>query len=435
MGRDSGLKYMFTDTTVENGQTYYYAVCSYDQGYDLDFFERGIVEIPDLLPISPAECTKRVDVDPTGNIIETDINTVIVTPNAPASGYTAPKLVKLEQIAGLGNGTIEVYVIDPMAIPAPLEYELRFHGDSQIQYDLFAYPENEPIFINSPYLAGEDQNDTFNGIRLMVYSKAKLEIDVDSLRWKTGDSNYWVKIEMGKQYREYAMPADYEIEFGETGVDTSVSTGHLLPFKIKNVSSGEYIKVRAAAPRDRDYWDYGDDIYFYEYVPELDKFKFTWIIDILPPDTTAGVVPIEPQPGDVYSFKTARPFTADDIFRFQVAPATIDHSKLESALDEIAVVPNPYVVSASWEKQHNFNSGRGEQKIDFIHLPLKCTIKIFTLRGYLVRELEHNSSLLDGTESWNLITKDGMSLAYGVYIYHVEVPGVGTKIDKFVVIQ
>ena len=38
-------------------------------------------------------------------------------------------------------------------------------------------------------------------------------------------------------------------------------------------------------------------------------------------------------------------------------------------------------------------------------------------------------------ESWNLLTKDNLSLAYGVYIYHVDAPGIGEHIGKFAVIK
>ena len=435
MGFDSGLRYTFTDTTVENGQTYYYAVCSYDHGYDLDFYERGISELPNLLPIAPAECTKRIDVDVTGNIVETDVNTVMVVPNAPSGGYVPPSVAEVEHVAGIGSGGIEIIVIDPGEITDTQEYKLYFNEDQGLTYSLYTIPENELLFENSTYLSGEDLNPTFDGLRIIVYNEDKLEINLDSLRWIKGESNYRVTVDPGKPYRDYAMPADYEIHFLEPGADTSFATGHLLPFKIINLMTGEYIKVRAASPRDSTHWSFGDDLYFYEYVPEMDAFKFTWKIDIVPPDTTGGVVPIAPQSGDIYLIKTSRPFTADDVFRFKVEPAIVDRESIRSAMDDIAVVPNPYVVTASWEKQHFFISGRGEQKIDFIHLPAKCTIKIFTIRGYLVKTIDRDSPISNGAESWDLITKDGMRLAYGIYFYHVEAPGIGEKIGKFAVIQ
>ena len=41
MGEDSKLRYMFVDSLgVINGQKYYYAITSYDKGYDLDFYDK-----------------------------------------------------------------------------------------------------------------------------------------------------------------------------------------------------------------------------------------------------------------------------------------------------------------------------------------------------------------------------------------------------------
>jgi hypothetical protein len=41
----------------------------------------------------------------------------------------------------------------------------------------------------------------------------------------------------------------------------------------------------------------------------------------------------------------------------------------------------------------------------------------------------------DGSMEWNLVSKDGMDISFGVYIYHVDAPGIGTKIGKFAVIK
>ena len=46
----------------------------------------------------------------------------------------------------------------------------------------------------------------------------------------------------------------------------------------------------------------------------------------------------------------------------------------------------------------------------------KCTIRIYTISGNLVDILEHDSSMSDGQESWNLVSQDGMNIAYGVYV-------------------
>jgi hypothetical protein len=98
-------------------------------------------------------------------------------------------------------------------------------------------------------------------------------------------------------------------------------------------------------------------------------------------------------------------------------------------------VPNPYLGAAEWERRNLNSTGRGERKIDFINLPPKCVVRIYTITGALVKTLEKDSPMDDGSLSWNLVTEDGMDIAYGVYIYHVDAPGVGEHIGKFAVIK
>jgi len=41
----------------------------------------------------------------------------------------------------------------------------------------------------------------------------------------------------------------------------------------------------------------------------------------------------------------------------------------------------------------------------------------------------------NGSISWNLVSEDGMEIAYGLYIYHVDAPDIGEYIGKFAVIK
>lgn len=136
---------------------------------------------------------------------------------------------------------------------------------------------------------------------------------------------------------------------------------------------------------------------------------------------------IPPGPGDVISWKSPVPFADDDVYSFTVNGSRMDRQKEKDDLERVAVVPNPYVATAGWESKVGLGWGRGQRKIDFIHLPRKCTIRIYTISGYLVKELSHESTELDGSESWNLVSKDGMDIAYGIYLFHVDAPGVGEK--------
>ena len=98
------------------------------------------------------------------------------------------------------------------------------------------------------------------------------------------------------------------------------------------------------------------------------------------------------------------------------------------------MVPNPYVGAASWEPQTT-TVGRGERRVYFIHLPQRCTIRIYTLSGHLVQTIEHDGSIDDGQEAWNLVSRDGMDIAYGIYVFHVDAPGLGSYVDKFAIIK
>jgi len=54
----------------------------------------------------------------------------------------------------------------------------------------------------------------------------------------------------------------------------------------------------------------------------------------------------------------------------------------------------------------------------------------------LVAELKHDTpDIADGTEIWNMQSKDNLDISYGVYIYHVDAGELGEKVGKFAVIK
>jgi hypothetical protein len=52
-----------------------------------------------------------------------------------------------------------------------------------------------------------------------------------------------------------------------------------------------------------------------------------------------------------------------------------------------------------------------------------------------VKTIDHFAAIDDGMEPWDLLSKDNLSMSYGVYIYHVDAPGIGEYIGKFAVIK
>lgn len=132
---------------------------------------------------------------------------------------------------------------------------------------------------------------------------------------------------------------------------------------------------------------------------------------------------------NMYTFNTA------DIF------AEINNAdKIKSALDLINVVPNPYYAYSSYE------TGRIDNRVRITNLPNKCKIKIFTLNGTLIRtfdrdvsgqeditavETDFSRSKRISFQDWDLKNQSGISVASGLYIIHIDVPGVGEKILKW----
>lgn len=135
----------------------------------------------------------------------------------------------------------------------------------------------------------------------------------------------------------------------------------------------------------------------------------------------------EPE-NDIYILPVIGGRTANQTYCIPLPPA-------KGNLDDVVVVPNPYIGSADWEGWAP--SLVRELRIAFMNLPNKCTIDIYTISGNWVDRIEHNDANY-GTAYWdlaNFATEVGIQIASGVYIYHIDAPGIGEKIGKFAVIM
>ncbi len=117
----------------------------------------------------------------------------------------------------------------------------------------------------------------------------------------------------------------------------------------------------------------------------------------------------------------------------ELNPTTAPLDESES-MDKIKVVPNPYVVSAQWDRKRLGNTVYGEpiRNMAFTNLPAECTIKIFTVDGDLIKTIHHTNS--SGREEWNLLTKERRPVVSGIYFYHIK-SSKGEKAGRFAVIR
>jgi len=118
-------------------------------------------------------------------------------------------------------------------------------------------------------------------------------------------------------------------------------------------------------------------------------------------------------------------------------PSQNNNEVAKSALDMVNVVPNPYYAYSSYE--HN----QLDNRIKIVNLPPKSEITIYSVNGTVVRRLRGNTTLdnsggaslpdanLETSVDWDLKNSAAIPVASGVYIIHVNAPGVGEKVIKW----
>ena len=123
----------------------------------------------------------------------------------------------------------------------------------------------------------------------------------------------------------------------------------------------------------------------------------------------------------------SQPAASEDI-------AVIPRADARDKLGKVTVVPNPYLAGAPWDLTPSDTDPTGT-KIGFYGLPkTRSTLRIFTLAGDLVKEIEHDGTGGDGTVWWNLVTRNGQDVISGVYLFSVE-SDMGTYVGKFVIVR
>ena len=502
LGDNTGLVHMYVDSNnVINGQTYYYAVCSYDHGLD-------------SLQIAPTECSKIITFDPTTNTYKFDVNTAMVVPRSRPAGYVPAEIENGQSNSGvipepgtIATGKFDIRIVDDNKVEdnnkfiisfsdstgektysvedlkpkeetfisfygqyVSLQYQhlnpasiVVFNLDSSEVYEdsvdyiidaqrgaiMVLDPKDHPgarmkdnteyriIHTNYPIyhstaLHGEATNPYFDGLQLRV-TETPFKLRTENTGW-SASSKTTLEYELVPNNAAHD-PADFLFKFYDTIVDTSMPLGNgpgvRTNFTITNVDRGVPARFIILEKVKRDtLWEPGEPIFLLNGDEGLDK---SWTVTFKYPASGDTVLPGN---GDQFYISVLKPFKVTDRFSFTTKAAHIDPLKAKSDLDKIRVVPNPYVATNIIEPKNFINrSARGYRRLYFDKLPRKCTIKIFTTAGELVKVLHHDSTIDDGKEFWDLLSKDNIEVSYGLYFYQVDAPGIGKKIGKFVIIK
>ncbi len=497
LGRDTGLQHKFVDTEVKNGVKYYYAVCSYDIGdttgtmeipptectkiIDVDAYtgettfdintavavphtsSPGVVlpdefEEEDITHIGPG--TGKVDIEilnyeylrddisyeisfgdaltgASGTVMfvtemTTYSDTIVPTDN---SWYNIEKSYIVEvQVCDSNNDTIPKADYTINNVLGKIQFE-----SSQYNNQIIVNYKYQPVWQNR-YFNNEDGSTAFDGMRIFTKGDT-IEINASETGWLSGESNIETQISQFPDADSLIpyTPSIYQFEWDTTLMEDATWFNQYAPFKIKDIT-----------------YSYKDSTFYVPFIlnggnefalnisqiivlskDSIAQPKYAGCyVKFNKPQASAGDL-INPITGDIYQIKINRPFGEQDTFRFSTESTKYDEKSVENPLDKIAVVPNPYIAQAIWEEKSGFVSGRGERRIDFINLPPRCTIKIFTIAGDLVKTIEHNASFWNSRESYNLLNKDRMDIGFGVYLWHVDASAsnLGTTIGKFAVIK
>jgi hypothetical protein len=136
-------------------------------------------------------------------------------------------------------------------------------------------------------------------------------------------------------------------------------------------------------------------------------------------------------------------------YNFKIAgkqSATLTKDKIESELDLVQVVPNPYYGFSDYETNQFVNT------IYITNLPAKANVTIYTIDGKFIKEFKKDESLTNlGQTSgdittynrgarngnytselaWDLKNSKGIPISSGVYLIYVNAPGKGERVIKW----
>ncbi len=188
-----------------------------------------------------------------------------------------------------------------------------------------------------------------------------------------------------------------------------------------------------------NFWDAADE-------SELPKSGFRYFVGFHRP--FPGVSIKGNRPTWVITNGETKDTIIDKIYFSVKGQVVVDKNKLKEEMENIKVVPNPYVATNVFEEAVANPHLNQRRRIMFTHIPARCVIRIFTTSGILVKEIDVENTPTNkandwdtndydnGTVFWDLRTKEGLEVAPGYYIYHVKSKETGAeKIGKFAIIK
>ncbi len=188
-------------------------------------------------------------------------------------------------------------------------------------------------------------------------------------------------------------------------------------YRSKELPFGPWEKIAEISKGDAQYYDQGTGTY--TYIDSLVALGFGYSYSVTSFDNG--------HPGWTVNGDPVPPLESS-IFANRQGPVNTTLRPAESAVEEVVVVPNPFY------RQSGFLEPGSEKDIQFVGVPGACTLRIFTIRGDLVKTIRHNN-LNSGVIRWNQISDFGQYVKSGMYFFHLENDRGDAKRGKFAIIN
>jgi len=414
------ISHSFVDSNLTNGTEYWYCLVAYDSG------------------------DTTVPIDPLQNGFGTpgnESNVVRAVPRSdPAGSYEAQSTVIHEATnpSVPSEGRVYAITFKESAVLGE-EYSVVFsETDPQTYWHLINNTSGDTVLVNQTLQEGDPGlYEIGEGLRVVVRDGDRWPLSMGQTAFGSGtDTTVGMAIfygSMADAANDVAgsgkhLRSNYEIRFTVSGSEGywwwDDTTPMALPFEVWNTTFNYQVLAEILDYNGNQVWEpeLGDLITIVDVPydgnshPEAYPYNHAWIFGLEEENTGFAA-------GDIYTIGGAPLNGPDDIYTFKVDG--IDATAASASMDNIKVVPNPFVVEGGWI------NGESE-RLQFIHLPDVCTVRIYTLAGDQVRKIDHNDGT--GSADWDLLSDHGLGIAPGIYIYHVE-SEYGNKIGRFAVIR
>jgi hypothetical protein len=95
----------------------------------------------------------------------------------------------------------------------------------------------------------------------------------------------------------------------------------------------------------------------------------------------------------------------------------------------VHTVPDPYLGGSQYDLSPQY------RQLMFVNLPPRATVRIYSLGGRLIRQLEHSDATGGGRLAWGMRDLNNYHISSGVYFFHVATPEGDETVGKFTVVM